>query len=647
MTRSRLNSAFLLGALLLSPQVQAKTKKAEPPEKVIPPSEDVDARRRVAGGAISDDVAAKLDDPELQIVAAAEQVLFPRVLQGAKMGWSWSGLDGAHSASQGTYPWTANTEQLAQLALEDGAEEEWLAGLLPPDLPAELEGRVLQYLRFYRDSSRGKSVATIWAKKLGRYSQLIRTVLTRAGLPRDLLYLSLIESGHNPAIRSPVGAAGLWQFMPDTGRMYGLRVDKSVDERLDPELATEAAAKFLGDLYRRFGSWELAMAAYNMGHAGLLRSVRQFNTNNFWQLTQLEAALPYETALYVPKILAIATVMKNRRAFGIEQITADPAVDFETLHIKDAVDLKQIAALAGVQVESIVALNPHILGTQLAAVQGKNDRPWTVHIPSGTAEKVASQLHSNPSQHGVYVVRFGDTAEAVAKEYGVDVKVLNNLNHHKLSELSPGSVISVPRVALRNDDGKAPVALPFEPEDSKEYPLVFVSHHSRTAISSQQMRIYYRTIGNETIGDIAAAFNQTEEELRAVNRLDKRANLPSGLVLEVIVPSDASLSAVRYYLPHQVLILESGSAEFTAYFSGDKPRHRIVVAAKKGDTLAKIGGRYHLSSGMMERINHFSRNQKLEEGEAVIVYSDRAADRVIDGSEATAINVDRQSSKIR
>src|SRR5690606_34255177 len=104
------------------------------------------------------------------------------------------------------------------------------------------------------------------------------------GLPKDLVWLSLIESGHNPLASSPAGAAGLWQFIPSSGRMYGLTVDRWVDERLDPRRSTRAAARFLSDLYQRFGSWELAMAAYNMGHAGLLRSVRKYNTNDFWRL---------------------------------------------------------------------------------------------------------------------------------------------------------------------------------------------------------------------------------------------------------------------------------------------------------------------------------------------------------------------------
>ena len=129
----------------------------------------------------------------------------------------------------------------------------------------------------------------------------MRRVLREQGLPEDLIWVSLVESGFDPAIRSPAGAAGLWQLMPDGARIYGLVVDRWIDERLDPERSTDAAARYLADLHRRFGAWELALAAYNMGYGGLLAAIRKYNTNDYWELSRFESGIPFETALYVPR----------------------------------------------------------------------------------------------------------------------------------------------------------------------------------------------------------------------------------------------------------------------------------------------------------------------------------------------------------
>src|SRR4029078_2259873 len=146
----------------------------------------------------------------------------------------------------------------------------------------------------------------------------------------------------------PAGASGLWRFVPESPRMYGLTVDRWVDERLDPQRSTEAAVRYLSDLRARFGSWEVAMGAYHMGHGGLLRAVRKFNTNDFWALSRYEAGLPWETTLYVPKILATAVVMANKKAFGIDDIEQDAPIAFDTVQVAPNVDLADVARAADV-----------------------------------------------------------------------------------------------------------------------------------------------------------------------------------------------------------------------------------------------------------------------------------------------------------
>ena len=188
----------------------------------------------------------------------------------------------------------------------------------------------------------------------------MKAKLRRAGLPTDLVWLSMIESGHNPTIESPAGAVGLWQFIPTSGRMYGLTVDRWVDERRDPARSTQAAIRFLSDLYQRFGNWELAMGAYNMGYAGMSRAVAKYNTNDYWALSRMESGIPWETTLYVPKIFALAIVMNNREAFGVGRTQLDPAEAFDSILLEPATPLSDAARAAGIALQATQATEPSV-----------------------------------------------------------------------------------------------------------------------------------------------------------------------------------------------------------------------------------------------------------------------------------------------
>ena len=236
-------------------------------------------------------------------------------------------------------------------------------------------------LRFYRDSKRGRAIARVWAKKAGHFTPMLKQQLAQAGLPTDLVWLSMIESGHDASISSRAGAAGLWQFMPATARRYGLVVDRLVDERLDPLKSTQAAIAYLRDLYQHFGSWELAMAGYNMGHGGLMRSVQRYNTNDFWQLCRYEAAVPWETALYVPKIFALALVMNNKPVFGLSnQGTASPRAR-ERVVVTGGTSLRQIARGVGVSRVALSLDNPQFLKARLP--KRKESPGYEVILPPG------------------------------------------------------------------------------------------------------------------------------------------------------------------------------------------------------------------------------------------------------------------------
>ena len=292
-----------------------------------------------------------------------------------------------------------------------------------------------------------------WVRRAGRYRELFEKVLVREGLPKDLLYVAMVESGFDTGARSRVGAGGIWQFMPGAARAYGLEVSYWVDARRDPQRAVDAAARYLKDLYVRFGSWYLVFAAYNAGYGSVLRSITSYNTNDYWELTRHEAGLPWESTLYVPKILAAAIVGHNLAAFGFADVTADAPFAYEQVDVPPGTALATVARAAGTKPEVIEALNPDL-------IRGRTppDRSTvTVRLPPGTASTYAASFDKmrDGDKVDTVVLRFGETLDDVARAHGTTAKQLRRLNGVKDSiELRGGTAIVVPRRATAKNDGK-------------------------------------------------------------------------------------------------------------------------------------------------------------------------------------------------
>jgi membrane-bound lytic murein transglycosylase D len=589
-----------------SPTLPPDVERSEPSER---------ARRTIAGGATSSDLQSGMDDPELRALREAERALFPRPAPGGARDFD-SELPSALGASGPTLsasglPLSAVGAQAPPMVEPDPLDT-WPSSLALPNLPVVLERRTLGYLKFYRDSERGRAIAQMWARKVGRYTSALQAELARAGLPTDLVWLSLIESGHNPTIRSPVGAAGLWQFMPGSARLYGLTVDRWVDERLDPLRSTQAAIRYLSDLKRRFGTWELAMAAYNMGHFGLTRAIIKYNTNDFWRLSRLEAALPWETALYVPKILAIAIVMRNKALFNLADVPPDPAVSFDTVYLPSGVPLETIAEQAGVARETIESLNPQFLAGLTPPVEGDpSKRLWPVHVPRGSAELLSQRFTSYepPTKTRLVRARQGDTWETLAYRCRSSEDELRLQNRARADELLPAASL-----VLLPPSGSADQS----PPDLED---VVIMGPERFRYEGRE-RVFYRVVPGDELGDVARAFRVDPEEVLIWNGLERRASLQSGMVLSLYVPPKRDLDGVRFAREENAgKRLLAGSTAFIAHFEGEQGRTRLELRAKEGETLASIGKRYGLSAGMMERINHFSRGEVLSEGEPVVVYA--------------------------
>jgi membrane-bound lytic murein transglycosylase D len=306
------------------------------------------------------------------------------------------------------------------------AELEGLPGADTPswDIPITINDAVERWLEFFQ--TEGRDNFTIYLQRAGRYEPMMRAMFRDAGLPEDLVYLSLIESGFSPRAYSRARAVGLWQFISSTGRMYGLNASYWIDERRDPVLATRAAVAHLKDLYEEFGSWYLAAAAYNGGANRVRRSIRHSGSDDFWMLSQ-RRYLRRETRNYVPKLIAAALIAKQPEHYGFYDIDRQPPLAYELVQVPDATSIDIIADAAGVSEQEIRELNPQIL----RGVTPPNER-YDVRVPPGSGHRFALDYAAVPPTERVtwvvHVVRGGDTLGQLARDYRVSVAGIRAAN---------------------------------------------------------------------------------------------------------------------------------------------------------------------------------------------------------------------------
>ncbi len=478
----------------------------------------------------------------------------------------------------------------------------WLAGLKLPDIAVRWDPRVIRYLEFYKNDKRGHAIMASWLRRQGRYKELIEDALRRYHLPHSLLYVAMIESGYDPLDRSSAGAAGLWQFMTEGGRIYGLRIDHWVDERKNPEKATEAVMHYWSDLQARFGAWHLALAAFNAGYGAVLRAVGKYNTNDYWELVRHEDGLPWETTLYVPKALAAAIVGENREAFGYADVTADPAWEFDRVSVPSTTSLAAIARAAGVPAQAVAELNPELR-------RGRTPpEPWVARVPKGAGARFAANFEKNREKVQTYVARFGERLDDVARRFGATPAELKRLNgFDDGSPVRPGLTMVVP-------EGRAPLAPP--PEEA--YAIVAVP--DKTLVVKDRKRVFYRALPGDSVKDIAAFFKVTPIEIAKWNNVDQEAALTSRMILQLWVQNDFDTAKAALVDAARVRLVTVGSDEFFDLVEARAGRKRLTVTVKAGDTLKKIGKKYHLTEADLERINRFGRKSELKLGQKLTVY---------------------------
>jgi membrane-bound lytic murein transglycosylase D len=280
-----------------------------------------------------------------------------------------------------------------------------------------------EHVRFFLDrfqTGYRRAVVESWLARSGRYLPMILDVFQQKGLPEELVFTAMIESGFNPVAVSHAGAKGLWQFMAPTARLYGLRVDRWLDERLDPEKSTVAAANYLRDLYTVFGSWDLAQAAYNAGEVRVQQAIQRTGSRDFWRLHRSPILLE-ETKNFVPAIHAATLISREPERYGFTVIPEEP-LRYEQVTVPKGSRLARLAGLSGVPLRDLEGLNP-----ELRLKQTPPDATYELKVPLGTARPVqlALELDAAPRNiapaplSSVHIVKAGDTVWRIARQYGV------------------------------------------------------------------------------------------------------------------------------------------------------------------------------------------------------------------------------------
>jgi membrane-bound lytic murein transglycosylase D len=394
------------------------------------------------------------------------------------------------------------------------------------DVPIVLNASVEAHIDYFNTRIRDKF--ELWLSRSGRYLPLMREIFRNNGLPEDLVFVALIESGFNPYAYSRARAVGPWQFMRGTGLKYGLRIDEWIDERRDPVKSTHAAAAYLKDLYAMFNSWPLALASYNAGEGRVGRAMKRSKADDFWDLRTTRYLRP-ETRNYVPKFMAATIIAKNPEKYGFTLNYHEP-MTFDEVTIDRPTDLKLIAKTAGVSYEAVKELNPELR----QSVTPINYENYRLKLPSGTRTAFEENFAQIPEwEKSVWVkhtVRRGETLSSIAQKFGTTTSTLRDINNLKTSKVKVGSRLLVPtgnRTEVAEDDSQSQASISSAALVLEE-PLA----------SPKPFR--YRVKQGDTLWSIAKRFNTSVANIRKWNNLGSKSTIRTGQRLTLYVNAEQS-----------------------------------------------------------------------------------------------------------
>ncbi len=376
------------------------------------------------------------------------------------------------------------------------------------DLPLVINDQVAGYIGVFSNSTNFRNHMAASLRRLGKYKTMIQKILADEGVPQDLIYLAVAESGfQSQVVNSRSGAGGMWQFMASSGNDWGLTRNGYYDYRFDPEKAARGYARYIKSLYKEFGDWYLAMAAYDWGPLYVQRAVQRTGFADFWELYRRNA-MPAETRAYVPQILAAILMAKNPEKYGLDKVVPDAPVLYDTVPVSYAIDLHLVADVTESTVPEIVALNPALL-----RLSTPRDMSFDLHIPVGTKDLFTDRLKDIPQDRRgswrFHIVKSGETLESVASTL-----------HAKSTEIAETNGITAQDPMSAGDE----LVVPLE------------------AVNSASSPSHYTPRRGDTLVTVADRFNVSTEDLRRWNGLAS-SNLRTGHALWVSEPVRLAPSA--------------------------------------------------------------------------------------------------------
>jgi len=448
------------------------------------------------------------------------------------------------------------------------------------DLPLVMNDQVAMFVNYF-SSPRGKATLEhAWARS-GRYRDMVLETLKNEGVPQDLIYLAQAESGFQPLAVSRAGARGMWQFMAQSGALYGLQRNWWVDERQDPQKSTIAAARHLKDLYKQFGDWYLAMAAYNTGASNVQHAVERTGYADFWELYR-RGVLPKETRNYVPIIVAVTIIAKNPEQYGLQHVAPEPPEKLDQVTITYPVDLRLVAECVDTPLENLQAINPSLL-----RLTTPKDQSFTLNLPAGSREKYETAIAAIPTDMRTWWryhrVEYGDTLASVARKYHTSFSSIAEANNLPGDEVRVGAKLIIP-IAPGKQGGET----------------VAYSHKATR----------YKVRKGDTVDSVADDFEVPADKLRKWNHL-RGNSLAVGRILSIYKPTGSGASEV------------ASMRRSAPTKSGHKPSKTSDAAkyhkVKKGETLSSIAESYNISVATLKHDNpRLSAN--LRAGDVLVIH---------------------------
>ena len=477
---------------------------------------------------------------------------------------SYSYLNG----DSGTYGAALIKEELIEVALDTVAlahDTLLIVDDRPGHFPLVSSKQIDRIIEYF--STRERERFQKWLNDAGLYKEHMLPILREYGLPDELFYLALIESGFNPVAYSYAHASGPWQFIASTGAIYGLKRNWWVDERRDPIKSTYAAAKYLNKLYKEFDDWFLALAAYNTGELRVWRAIRREGTRDYWKLR----SLPKQTRNYVPTLMAGITIALDPEKYGFENKPED-TWKWDEVVINRCYEFEDIARVSGVSSTLLKKYNPEL---RRWTTPPENDK-YILRVPVGKGTELTDKLADIPDvdrkpQWTTHRVRRGQTLSYIARKYGTSISALiasNNIRNK--NQIKVRQVLKIP---------------------TNQY---YASH----MVSTGQNIVIHKVKKGETLSEIAGSYGVGLSKIRSINNLYGK----------------------RFIYPGQKLKIPVGKKHISNYSSTPSGKTKIIHVVKKGETLSEIADAYRVGLSKVRAWNNLYRRRFIYPGQKIVIY---------------------------